>query len=103
MGKFRLYGVDSRSTMNVLRKLDRIRSPYSTVVALLVVGLVGGYFVWRGAETRSLGIGMMVGGVLVIVLKAAAEVSDREVWRRVRMVFGGKTEESSDARQDKSG
>ena len=81
--------------MNFFKKYDRIRSPYSTILTLAFVSAVGLYFVFWPHETGLLGVGIIVGGFTAIALKAAAEVSDRETWQRVRSLFGGKHDDSS--------
>jgi len=81
--------------MNIFKKYDRIPAPYSTILALGLVALLGLFFIFWPHETRSLGIGIILGGILSIAFKAAAEVSDRETWRRVRTLFGGKHDDAS--------
>ena len=81
--------------MNIFKKYDRIPSPYSTILALSIVSLIGLFFIFWPYQTRLLGIGIFVGGFLSIVFKALAEVSDRETWQRVRALFGGKQDGNS--------
>ena len=75
--------------MNILRNLDRIPAPYSTILSLVAVSSLGMLLVLWQDETRLLGFGVAAGGFLSIVFKAAAEVSDRETWHRIRRWFGG--------------
>ena len=83
--------------MNILKKYDRIPSPYSTIIALGFVAILGLFFIYWSRETRSLGIGIgiVLGGFISIAMKAAAEASDREAWQRVRRLFGSKPRDSS--------
>jgi hypothetical protein len=89
-------GIDSTAVaMNFFRKHDRIRSPYSTILALVSVSALGLYFVVWSHETGLLGVGVIVGGFAAIVMKAAAEASDRETWQRLRSFFGGNHDDGS--------
>lgn len=76
--------------MNIFKKYDRIPSPYSTIIALGIVALVGLFFIFWSDDTRLLGVGVIMGGFFSIILKAGAEASDREMWQRVRRLFKGK-------------
>jgi hypothetical protein len=73
--------------MNILKKLDRIPPPYSTILALVIVSLLGLLLIFWQPEARLFGMGIVGGGFLCILLKAGAEVSDRETWQRVRRLF----------------
>ena len=69
--------------MNVFRKWDSVPPPYSTIMALAFVGLLGvAVMVVRQGELLLLGVGIIVGGFTAIALKKAAEVSDRAVLGR---------------------
>jgi hypothetical protein len=74
--------------MNIFKKWDRIPRPYSTILALVEVSLLGLFLIIWKDETRLLGFGIVAGGFLFIIFKAAAEVSDRETWQRIRRFFG---------------
>ena len=80
--------------MNIFKKLDRIPPPYSTILSLASVSLLGLFLILWQYETRLLGIGIVVGGFSSILFKAGAEVSDRETWQRIRRFFGGRGGES---------
>ena len=70
--------------MELLRKLDRISPPYSTTLAIVLTVVLGAFCVLWSQELTLFGVGVMVGGFVSIVLKKALEVSDREVWLRIR-------------------
>jgi len=80
--------------MNIFKKLDRIPPPYSTILTLVVVSLLGLFFILWRYETRLFGLGIVAGGFLSILLKAGAEVSDRETWQRIRRFFSERRHES---------
>ena len=80
--------------MNIFKKLDRIPPPYSTILSLASVSLLGLFLILWQYETRLLGIGIVVGGFSSILFKAGAEVSDRETWQRIRRFFGGRGREN---------
>jgi uncharacterized membrane protein YjjP (DUF1212 family) len=70
--------------MSMMKKLDQIPPPYSTMLALVICTAFGAYFmVSRGGDRSLLGIGIIAGGILAIVCKKAAEVSDRAVFRKL--------------------
>jgi hypothetical protein len=79
----------------MFKKLDRILAPYSTLLALGTVGMIGLFFIFCAHETRALGIGVILGGFLSIGFKAACEVSDRETWQRICTFFGRKHDDNS--------
>ena len=66
--------------MNILKHLDRLHPPYSTLLSLIICVLLGLYFSYFRPETGSLGRGMVLGAILAIVLKKALECSDKAVW-----------------------
>ncbi len=82
--------------MSIFKKLDRIPPPYSTIVALVVVSLVGLFFILWWDKTRLLGCGIVAGGFLSIFFKATSEASDREMWQTLRKLFGGKEHKDED-------
>jgi len=65
--------------MNALKKLDAIPAPYSTALAIGIPALFGGYLMVTGEGGSGLGFGIILGAVFAIVVKKAAEVSDRAV------------------------
>lgn len=76
--------------MGIFKKFDRIPPPYSTFLALGAVTVLGLLLFLSQGEAALFGLGCIAGGVFAIALKAAAEASDRQVWQRVRALFGGK-------------
>jgi|GEM_PF-7123680 len=81
--------------MNIFKKYDRIRAPYSTIISLTQVVLLGVFLIFWPHDTRLLGVGIILGGFLAMLLKTACEISDREAWARVRAFFGGKRDNNS--------
>jgi len=83
--------------MNIFRKLDRIPPPYSTVLSLAICSLLGLVLVFLpDGELRSLGIGIIAGAFFAIILKKAAEVSDRAVLSSILGMFRGKKRSNSE-------
>jgi len=82
--------------MNIFKKYDRIHSPYSTIIALGGIVLLGLFLTFLLHGMWPVGIGFILGGFSSILLKAAAEVSDREMWQRVKKVFATKHDDEPD-------
>ncbi len=83
--------------MNIFRKLDRIPPPYSTVLALAIPSLLGLVVVFlHDGELRLLGIGIITGAFFAIILKKAAEVSDRAVLSSILGMFRGNKRSNSE-------
>lgn len=71
-----------------MKKYDRIPSPYSTYLAIIGVGIFGLLFIVIIPDFEQLGIGIIIGGLLSLILKIAAECSDREVLTNVLNYLG---------------
>ena len=69
--------------MKILRKLDTIHPPYSTLLSLTICVILGLCLKHFRPEAGGLGQGIIMGAVFAIVIKKAAECSDRAVWRAV--------------------
>lgn len=67
--------------MNILRKLDRIHPPHSTLLSLAMCVILGLCLKYFRPEAGGFGQGIIIGAVLAIVIKKLAECSDRAVWR----------------------
>ena len=79
--------------MNAFKKYDRIPPPYATLFALGVVMVLGALLVFTQRDAVPFGLGIILGGILAIATKAAAEASDRQTWQRVRALFLGKEDD----------
>jgi hypothetical protein len=67
------------NTMNILKHLDNLHPPYSTLLSLTLCVLLGLYLVLFRPETGSLGHGIILGAISAIVIEKAAECSDKAV------------------------
>jgi len=70
-----------------LAKHDRIRPPYSTLWSLLIIVLIGSFFMYISNENGrpvGIGFGMIIGSVGVLLFKRAFEVSDKAALNRIK-------------------
>ncbi len=66
--------------MHILKHLDKLHPPYSTLLSSTLCVLIGLSFTYSKPETGNLGYGIILGAISAIVLKKAAECSDKAVW-----------------------
>ncbi len=74
--------------MKKLMKRDRIPPPYSSALAFGIVALGGLILEICFRSVGFLGLGIILGGGLALMLKSAAEASDREIWQHLRWLIG---------------
>jgi uncharacterized membrane protein YjjP (DUF1212 family) len=76
--------------MNIFSKLDRIPEPWSTYLSLLTTLVFGLIFILLFKELTIFAIGFIIGGFLSIILKKAAESSDRDFFKKISNLFNVK-------------
>jgi len=68
------------STRHILKQLDQVHPPYSTILSLAFCVLLGLFLKYFRPEAGNLGRGFICGAIAVIVIKKALECSDKAVW-----------------------